>query len=181
MLSRWGVLRAAAVVGMFVATGFITLVNSGCGESVSPEILALRSSHLSKDVLTGEQTIAKVREQLKSGEATAESEVVIKGRINAGDMPPWGTGTASFVVTEAIGHDGDEEHDPHKCPFCSRDIQNNIAQVHFQDKAGKLIQIDSRELFDLEQYQLVVVRGTAEIDDSDTLVIHAQQMHVTRK
>lgn len=181
MLSRLGGLRAATVVGMFAATGLLTLAVSGCGESVSPEILALRTAHLLVEVPAGEQTIAKVREQLKSGEATAESEFVIKGRINAGDMPPWGTGTASFVVTEAIGHDGDEEHDPHKCPFCSRDIQNNIAQVHFQDGDGKLIQIDSRELFDLKQFQLVVVRGTAEIDDSDTLVIHARQMHVTRK
>lgn len=161
--------------------GTMALSLAGCGESVSPEVLAWRKKYLTETVIPGEQTIAKVREKLKSGELSADSEFVIRARINAGDLPPWGSDTASFVVTEAIGHDGDEAHDPHKCPFCSRDIQNNIAQVHFADDNGKLIQIDSRNLFDLSQFQLIIVSGTGKIDDTDTLVIQARQMYVTRK
>lgn len=161
--------------------GILSLSLAGCGEAVSPEILAWRKKYLVETVISGEQTIAKVREKLKSGELGADSEFVVRVRINAGDLPPWGSDTASFVVTEAIGHDGDESHDPHNCPFCSRDIQNNIAQVHFSDDDGKLIQIDSRNLFDLTQHQLIVVKGTGQIDDTDTLVIHADQMYVTRK
>lgn len=156
------------------------LLPVGCGESVSPAVAAARQKFLAEAPPAGELSISKIRSQLKSGELSAEAPFVVRARINAGEMPPWGTGTASFVITDATGHDGDEEHDPHSCPFCSRNIQDSIAQVHFLDEQGQLIATDSRELFDLQENQLVVLRGTGRIDEADTLVIRAEQMYVRR-
>lgn len=155
-------------------------LTAGCGASVSPEIATARQTYLSEQPPTGETAIGTIREQLKNGELQPDSQIVIRARINAGEMPPWGTGTASFVVTDAMGHDGDEEHDPHTCPFCSRNIEESMAQVHFEDAAGHLLKTDSRELFDLKQNQLVVVRGTGHLDESNSLIIRAQQMFVQR-
>ena len=156
----------------------ICCMTSGCGESVSAEVREFRRQYLSDQPIAGENSVSKIREQIKSGEISAETPFVVRARINAGEMPPWGTGTASFVITDATGHDGDKEHNPHDCPFCSRNIQESIAQVHFQDKNGQLLQTDSRELFALRENQLVIVQGTGRIDDSDTLVITAQKMFV---
>ena len=158
-----------------------SLLLSGCGDSVSAETAAVRRQFLTESAPSGEVSIAEIRQKLKSGELKSDATFVVRARINAGDMPPWGTGTASFIVTDATGHDGDEEHDPHTCPFCSRNIQDSLAQVHFVDESGSLLPVDSRELFDLQEKLLVVVRGTGRISESDDmLVITAQQMFVKR-
>ena len=156
------------------------LTVSGCTDSVSADARAARQKYLAEKMPTGEVAVSSIREKMKAGELSAGTPFVVRARINAGEMPPWGTGTASFVITDATGHDGDEEHNPHACPFCSRNIQESMAQVHFLDESGTLINSDSRELFDLIENQLVIIQGTGRIDESDVLVIDAQQMYVQR-
>ncbi len=170
---------ASALILLGLATAGLLLL-PGCGASVSAEILAHRSRFLANAPPDGAAAISAIRSKLKQGELTADDRIVVRCRINAGEMPPWETGAASFVVTDATGHDGDKEHNPHTCPFCSRDIINSIARVQFRDPQGVVIATDARELFDLRENQLVVLSGTGHFDDTDHLVIVADQMFVKR-
>ena len=168
----------ALILLALATTGSVLL--TGCGGSVSAEIQALRSRFLATAPPDGAAAISAIRAKRKKGELTADDRIVVRCRINAGDMPPWETGAASFVVTDATGHNGDKEHNPHTCPFCSRDIINSIARVQFHDPQGVVIATDARELFDLRENQLVVLSGTGQFDDTDHLVIVADQMFVKR-
>lgn len=157
----------------------VTLL-SGCGESLDPKIAALRDKALSTTALEGLKPIPDVRKALKSDELKVNSKFVVRARINAGDFPPFVDGMAAFVITDATGHDGDESHNPHECPFCKRDINNVIAQVQFVDDAGTMIQKDARELFGLKEFDLVEVEGTGSFDDADMLMIKASRIYVKR-
>ena len=153
---------------------------SGCSDAVSPEILQFRRQLLVDKSLSGESSISDIRAKLKAEEIKAGSEVTVRVRINAGDLPPWESGKAAFIATDAMGHDGDQDHDPHDCPFCSRDIQDSLAQVRFLNDTGSVISIDARELFDVTEHQLVVIQGEARLDDSEMLVLDATRMFIRR-
>ena len=67
---------------------------SGCADLVNAEVQELRQRWLVTTPPQGEVAISAVRAQLKSGEIPADGEVVVRARINAGDMPPWAEGRA---------------------------------------------------------------------------------------
>lgn len=158
------------------------LVFSGCDDAVNQsdtvQIETLQKRLISESVLEDEQMVSEVRKQLLA-DGVEKVEVVLKGRINAGkEALPWETGKAAFVLTDAIGHEGEKDHDPHTCPFCSRNINDYLVMVSFLDDAGQLIDIDSRKLFDVTEKQLVYVKGTARIDaDDDLLYLDAVKLH----
>lgn len=164
----------------FSAVLFATAILAGCGESIDPQVLSLRQELLVKEAPANERPVADIRKDLKSGELKPDSRFVVRARINAGDFPPFADGMAAFVITDATGHDGDESHNPHECPFCKRDIQNVIARVEFTDKGGKLIQTDARQLFDVKEFDLLVIEGSGRFADDDTLIIAASKMFVKR-
>jgi hypothetical protein len=83
-------------------------------------------------------------------------------------------------VTDATGHDGDETHNPHECPFCKREIELQMARVQFTDTAGTVIKTDARQLFGLKEFDLIVVQGTAKFDADKSLVITAQKLFIKR-
>jgi hypothetical protein len=55
-----------------------------------------------------------------------------------------------------------------------------MARVEFCGADGKPLPLDARQLFDLQEMQLVQVEGTARKDDDDWLVISARRIHVVR-
>ena len=122
----------------------------------------------------------EIRSDLKSGKISPDAAFSVRVRINAGDVPPFAEGKAAFIVTDATGHDGDESHNPHDCPFCKRDIKSVIARVEWNDNEGKLIDVDSRELFDVKEFDLLVIEGTGQFAEDDTLIINASKAFVTR-
>ena len=83
-------------------------------------------------------------------------------------------------MTDATGHDGDESHKPHDCPFCKRDIKSVIARVEWNDNQGKLIDLDARKLFDVKEFDLLVIEGTGQFSDDDILIITASKVFVAR-
>lgn len=145
------------------------LVAAGCGEPVDPRVAALQKQFVLATAPSGERTVSSIRNEFlepeDSSPAPAEIDVVIRGRINAGELPPWESGKTAFVLTDATGHSEGDGHDPHTCPFCSRKIEDYVVQVSFRDAAGKLIEIDSREAFGLQEQQLLVITGKARIED----------------
>ena len=158
---------------------FCTLI-AGCGAGVDPEVMALRHQFVVEKPPGNERPVPDIRADLKSGKLKPDSAFSIRVRINAGEVPPFAPGKATFIVTDATGHDGDESHNPHECPFCKRDIKSVIAQVEWHDKNGKLLQTDSRELFDVKEFDLLVVEGTGKFSEDDTLIIHGSKLFVTR-
>ena len=156
------------------------LITAGCGDATSPRVLALRSQLLVASAPEKERPVPDIRKNLKSGALKADTRFVVRARINAGDFPPFAEGKAAFIVTDATGHDGDESHDPHECPFCKRDIKSVIARVEFADDTSKMIDIDARELFNVKEFDLLVIEGTGRFDEDDMLVIDAKKLYVKR-
>lgn len=153
---------------------------TGCGESLDPQIAEIRDKITSQQKLGDAKPIPDVRKALKSDELKSNSKFIVRARINAGDFPPFVDGMAAFVVTDANGHDGDETHNPHECPFCKRDIKNMIAQVQITDDSGQMLQKDARELLNVKEFDLLEIEGTGRFDDADMLVIDANRIYVKR-
>ncbi len=160
----------------------LCLVVVGCAEDPNVQLERVSKDFVSSSVLSGEQMVSEIRKQL-AVEGVDQVDVVVKGRINAGkEAVPWEPNKAAFVLTDAIGHEGESDHDPHTCPFCSRNINDYLVMVSFKDDKGSLIDIDSRKLFDVTEKQLVYVKGTARIDpDDDLLYLDAAKLHTTAK
>jgi len=159
---------------------FSILLLTGCGESLDPRVLKLRQQFVVEKPPGNERPVPDIRSDLKSGKLSPGTPFAIRARINAGDIPPFAEGKATFIVTDATGHDGDESHNPHECPFCKRDIKSVIAQVQWNDTEGKLLNVDSRELFNVKEFDLLVIEGTGQFDTDDMLVIAASKIFVSR-
>ncbi len=157
-----------------------SMLLAGCGEAVDPVVLKLREQFLSERPMGDERPIPEIRKALNSGEIKSDSPFTVRVRINAGELHPFVSGEARFLVTDATGHDGDESHNPHECPFCRRDIKSMMAMVEFTDSDGRVISIDARELFGVGEFQLLVLEGTGHVDEEDILVISARRMSVQR-
>ncbi len=155
-------------------------LTAGCGAGIDPEIMALREKFVVAQPPGDERPVPEIRADLKSGKLTPDSPFSVRVRINAGEVPPFAPGKATFIVTDATGHDGDESHNPHDCPFCKRDIKSVIAQVEWNDPNGKVLQVDSRKLFDVKEFDLLVLEGTGKFSTDDTLIITASKIFVTR-
>ncbi len=164
----------------FVAMLVLLLVVPGCGEKTDPELVAIRNRFLNLSTETKETPVSEIRASLKSGEMKPGTPFKVRVRINAGEFPPFVNGAAKFFVTDATGHDGDESHDPHECPFCRRDVKSMMALVEFHDESGKLISTDARELFDVKDFELLVIEGTGEFDTEDVMVMTASAMSIVR-
>lgn len=108
---------------------FSIFLLTGCGESLDPRVLELRQKFVVEKPPGNERPVPDIRSDLKSGKLSPSTPFAIRARINAGEIPPFAEGKAAFIVTDATGHDGDEAHNPHECPFCKRDIKSVIAQV----------------------------------------------------
>lgn len=156
----------------------LALLSSGCGDQVDGDVAAQRRKWLSAAEPTGAQPISDIKSKRSSGELKAGSEVVVRARINAGEISPWTQNQAAFLVTDATGHDGDENHDPHQCPFCRRDIRDHMALVRFRADDGKTVPMDARELLGVAEGELLVVQGTIDQADAEELVINAVRLHV---
>ena len=152
----------------------------GCGDSTDPEVLAIRNRFLKVSTEKAETPVAEIRRSLKSGELKAGTPFTVRVRINAGEFPPFVNGSAKFFVTDATGHDGDESHDPHECPFCRRDVKSMMALVEFHNEAGKIIPMDARELFGVKDFELLVIEGTGQFDSEDVLLLTASAMSIVR-
>lgn len=157
-----------------------SLLLAGCGTSVDPQVLKIREQFLSDQPQGPEKPVADIRKAIQSGDLKKDGSFTIRVRINAGEVSPFSNGSARFFVTDATGHDGDEEHDPHECPFCRRDVKSMMALVEFRDDSGEVLQIDARELFDLKEFDLLVVEGTGHVDEEEILVISARRIFVKR-
>jgi hypothetical protein len=76
------------------------------------------------------------------------------------------------------------QHAPgEECAFCAAhaaEASALIAGVTIADERGKLLPVDARELFDLKDKDVVVVRGKAHADAHGTITVAADGVYVRR-
>lgn len=156
----------AAIAAAGVAIGWVYEPN--------PEAAQYRQALVLKEEPTGSVTIEDARSQIDS-----QSEVVLTARIGTREMPQWWKqGTASFYVSEAT--DGSHynvtpDHDPNTCAFCRHkwNVEDSMAIVHLINDAGEPIPIEAPELLEIQDGDVIVVQGTASLDDSGFLVVRS--------
>lgn len=108
-------------------------------------------------------------------------EMILAGKIDAGDMDPFVVGKTSFLISELPDEEhsgGDPEHSS-KCQFCANRLASAPkAILSFKDKDGKLLKIDSKELFGISKGDAVVVTGTVHYQEAtNTLLVDATGLH----
>jgi hypothetical protein len=115
----------------------------------------------------GALTPTAARALLLKGQANAPQPLVVAGRLGAKDMEPFLEGKASFVLVEIPADDHAQKpgHDADNCPFCKKKQANApMVAVQFLGVDGKVIPVDSRQLFGIAKGTEVVVKGSAAYD-----------------
>jgi hypothetical protein len=125
-----------------------------------------------------------------------EMEVVLVGVVGGIPNPaeqshpefPFAPGQAMFFLADPEAVAEVEEHAHHhapgeECAFCAAhaaDAAALIAGVTFFDQAGKVLPVDVRDLFGLQEKDVVVVKGTARAKTHGTLSVEATGLYVRR-
>lgn len=134
-----------------------------------------------------------LRAELEKGNDSKDS-VVLVGQVGGIPNPleqsqpsfPWQPGVATFflvdreVASKLTSHIKEQGPDHEDCPFCARAIRKSaesMAVVSFLEN-GKPIPIDAKELFDLQEGDLIVVEGDAKLIADEMLVLDARRIYV---
>lgn len=148
-------------------------------------VIALRAQ------LEPEEKVAREPEE-PGGEPFTEAplteprDVVVVGRIG-GTKPaggasdfPWEKGKAAFFIVDP-SFEPDEHHhgEEHECKFCQQEATQAQAVVQFVGDDGQSLEIDARQLFDVREDELVVVKGKAAVEVG-TLIVTADGIYVRR-
>jgi hypothetical protein len=171
-----------AILGAFLAA---CLSAVGCQQQ-DARTAELRSKYVLAQEPAGAESIETALEKAKQSQSEDLGEVVLVGRIGAGEFDPWAAGQASFLMSEAIpetDHADAPGHDPANCPFCRRRAEKAAsftALVQFHDDQGEVVPIDARQLLGVEQNQVVVVHGKARLDKAGALIVAADGIHIRR-
>ncbi len=117
----------------------------------------------------------------------ADQDFVVVGRVGAGPNQTWDPGQAAFVMmdvaAEIPNHDHGSGHEQDNCPFCQAEKKkaaDMTAVVRVVAEDGTVVPLDARQLFQIEEGQLVVVRGVASIDALGNLVVSAKGVYPRR-
>jgi hypothetical protein len=110
-------------------------------------------------------------------------DVVLWGRIG-GKKQTWSPQSAEFVLADptfALAA-GDHECTDDNCPFCKNKSNAADAEaiVSLVDESGKVPAVAVRQLLPLEEGQLVVVRGQAEVNSLGVLVVRANGVYLRK-
>ncbi len=156
-------------------------IATGCGGPNTvedPKILAQREEFMLTAAPKGMLAISKAKEA-----AAEKDEIVIGGRIKAGEHEPWEEGRAAFLVTD-ITLDAHKHHhkDGQECAFCkgASDPLESMATLRFLGEDGKVLPIDARKLLGVKENQVVVVKGKGEVDDLGQLTVSVNGIYLRR-
>ena len=159
---------------------------NGCQEAIDPAVLKERDKYLLSEEPSGGIGVGEAREQITD----QEQPIVLIGRVGAGQHSTWEPGKAAFVVRDpaaplhASHHHADTPgHDPSTCKFCQEQAEKEpdmTALIRVVDDAGEVVEIDARKLLPIEEEQLVVIEGTAQVDKVGNLVVAAKGVYIRR-
>jgi hypothetical protein len=169
-----------------LAFGIIALVQTGCGSTSSTsnrEGITPVSFDGAKYVLTEEPDdavgVIAARESAQNGEP-----IVVVGRIG-GAVNPWVEGRAAFVLMDAsltVVANGTDSAANEICmdDCCAKERIGSTTLVKVVDKAGQLLPVDARKLFNVAENDMVVVRGFVSKDEKGNFAVLANGIHVRR-
>lgn len=149
----------------------------GCDSSSGVSLDQQRESLVLNEEPAGALTPTEVKDESVDGDVSGASQVVLAGRIHAGDIDPFQAGQAAFMLTQLPdeGHGADDPDHADNCPFCKRRLEKAPkAIVQFKDAKGDVIKVDAKELFNVAKGDSVVVRGMATYQETtNTLSVDA--------
>lgn len=186
------VLCAAALFAL-AAAPFVGCSGTADDGPSAAVIQSLRQRLVLAEEPAGAVTPLDLREQEGGFDA---GDVVLVGQVGGmpspwegdGDEFPWVAGEATFflvdpaTVAEFADHAPDDPDHAANCPFCARKAKNStdsIVTVTFKDGPDAPIAIDSRDLLQLKQDDMVVVRGAGKIL-AGALVVEADGIYIRR-
>ncbi|TWT43489.1 hypothetical protein [Botrimarina hoheduenensis] len=167
-----------------VATVSGVALSIGCGSAADSAALALSpatrinaSQYKLAEEPDGAMGVIAARESVEDG-----APLVLVGRIG-GAANPWIDGRAAFTLLDpsmAVVAKGEDTGETELCldDCCAVDRQNCTTLVKVVDAQGKLVSMDSRELLDLKESDMVVVKGTAQKDEAGNFVMLATGVFV---
>ncbi len=150
----------------------------GCDRKQSADSSSQTSGSASVHLLTTEPadptSLTQAAEELSGSTESADStslpqEMVLVGKIEAGDFPAFQDDQATFILSElaAEGHGLDDPDHEDNCPFCKRRAEKAPkAIVNIVGPDGKTLGTDARTLLGLAQGDRVIAVGTATYDKS---------------
>ena len=154
----------------------ITFLAHGCSD---PNVTRFQKVVLLSEVPDGSVTIEDARSSIDS-----VTDVVLTARIGVRELPQWWVdGKSSFYVSEGTPgshYAAGPDHDPATCPFCSRNwkVEDSMALIHLVDETGERIPVEATKLLNVDDGDLVVVRGTASLDESGHLIVESNGVFI---
>lgn len=123
--------------------------------------------------------VIEARESAQDG-----TPLVLVGRVG-GSTNPWIDGRAAFTLLDAsmtVVAEGEAAGEGEICTgdCCATERLACTTLVKVVDDAGKIIPVDSRELFGLQESDMVVVQGTAKKDKEGNFTMLAKGVYVRR-
>jgi hypothetical protein len=163
---------------------------SGCGGNSTasqPELAAAGQQFLLADEPAGAIGILEFREETAASsdeETIAPQDVVLLGKIGGGGQATWSPTSAEFMLIDPTFEleAGDHVCTDGNCPFCKGKDEKDKAQaiVSLVDADGRVPATQARKLLPLEEGQIVVVRGQAEVNSLGVLVVRASGLAIRR-
>ncbi|WP_442506855.1 hypothetical protein SH528x_005728 [Novipirellula sp. SH528] len=170
-------------------SAILMLAMVGCGEKTSSTGDVISSPYLVSSEPEGAITPTEFKNSVTTQDdvedaaasPVAASEVVLAGKIDAGDLDPFEKGKATFVLSElpdAAHAAGDPDH-ANNCPFCKRKLKNAPkVVVRFVDQSGELIAQDAQAMLGVKKGDSVVVKGVAEYQEPINMIqINAESIY----
>lgn len=167
----------------------LTLLTAGCGEQVSESQTPSSTDTASKiDVSQyvldeepeGAMGVISAREETKD-----KQPVVLVGRIG-GRENPWIKGRSAFMMIDAsmqLVAPGTETTGNEVCTddCCAGKLKACTTLVKIVDDQGRPLPVDTRELLDAKELDMIVVKGVVNRDDEEgTFVLLAESVYVRR-
>ena len=165
-----------------------TTYQAGCSQSAAgqPEFAAMGGQFLLAEEPAGAISILEFRESTpeEDDEPAPPADVVLLGKIGGGGKATWSPTSAEFMLIDPTFEleAGDHVCTDGNCPFCKGKDEKDKAQaiVSLVGEDGSVPAIDARKLLPLEEGQIVVVRGQAEVNSLGVLVVRASGLSIRR-
>ena len=157
----------------------------GCGTPAASNVDIVPVASIDKSLYTlteepeGALGVIEARESAEDG-----APVTVVGRIG-GVVNPWVEGRAAFTMLDAsisVVAEGEDAEEGEICvgDCCATERVGCTTLVKVVDQAGRLLSVDTRKLFEVNEEDMVVVKGIAKKDDSGNFSLIANGIYVRR-
>lgn len=171
--------RHSTLIVMAFALWFGCQLLGGCGQSIPPEVAAIRNR-----VVVSQEPAAAISIEDARKRVDENSDVVLTVRIGNRNFVNWSEKNhATFYVSEGFpGSDYNvgSDHDASTCPFCKWKWkeEDSLAIVQLVDSGGDVLPHAADSLLDLEQGSKVTIQGQGAIDEAGFLVVRLGSLFV---